>query len=180
MKRSISPSRVLLRGALVAAAFLLACNDDIAGLGPPSDPATETFAPSLNVNIATMTRHSTGIYVRDDTLGTGDEAKSTSDTVVVNYAGFLKDGTLFDSGTNTTMPFGTEDLIAGFRNGIIGMKVGGKRKIVIPSDQGYGGVSQKDGQGQITIPRQSTLVFDVKLLRVHTPAPPTPVTLRDR
>jgi FKBP-type peptidyl-prolyl cis-trans isomerase FkpA len=174
----MTPARSSFRSALrlLAAATLLACNDDVAGLGPPSDPTTEEFAPSLNVNIATMTRHPSGVWYRDDVVGDGAEVTDASDTIVVNYAGFLKDGDLFDSGTNVTFPRG--GLVEGFQNGVLGMKVGGTRKLVIPSELGYGGVSQKDPQGQITIPRQSTLIFDVTLRRVHTPAAGTPVTLR--
>lgn len=169
-------SRARLVGALAAAASLCACNDEIAGLGPPSDPATEVFAPSLKVDIATMTRLPSGLYIRDDTTGTGADVVAASDTIWVNYAGYLKDGKLFDSGTN--VKFVRSGLVAGFRDGVVGMKVGGTRKIVIPSELGYGGTSQKDGQGQITIPRQSTLVFDVKMIKVHTPASTPPVTLR--
>ena len=168
--------RLLCAGAVAAA--ILACSDTVAGLGPPSDPATETFAPALNVDVATMTKLPSGVYIRDSVVGTGDEITSLSDTAVVNYAGYLKDGTLFDSGTNSTFPLA--GVVPGFRQGLIGMKVGGSRKIVIPSELGYGGVSQKDANGQITIPRQSTLVFNVTLLRVHTPTPATTATIRDR
>jgi FKBP-type peptidyl-prolyl cis-trans isomerase len=151
--------------ALLAA---LACNDDITGLGPPSDPATETFAASLGVNISQMTKLPSGTYVRDLTVGTGGEVVTATDTVWVNYAGFLKDGKSFDTGTN--IRFEPSGLIAGFRNGIVGMRGGGERLIVIPSDQGYGGATQREpGTGRIMIPRQSTLVFRVTLLRLHTP-----------
>jgi peptidylprolyl isomerase len=174
MKPGSSPR---LFACLLTAAALIACNDTVAGLGPPSDPATETFAASLNVNIASMTRLPSGVYIRDDTVGTGVDVTDQADTIVVNYAGYLKDGTLFDSGNNITMVRG--QLVAGFRNGVVGMKVGGTRKIVIPSEQGYGGASQKDAStGEITIPRQSTLIFDVKMIRVHIPAATPPVALR--
>ena len=153
----------------VALCAALACNDDITGLGPPSDPATETFAAALNVNIAQMQKLPAGTYVRDLTVGTGAEVVAKTDTVWVNYAGFLKDGKSFDSGTN--IRFEPSDLIRGFRDGIVGMKVGGERLIVMPSDQGYGGETKRDpSTGKIMIPRQSTLVFRVTLLRLHTPA----------
>jgi FKBP-type peptidyl-prolyl cis-trans isomerase FkpA len=174
MKPGRSPFRLAL--GLLAAATFVACNDDIAGLGPPSDPATEEFAASLNVDIATMTKAPTGVWYRDEVVGDGAEVVTASDTIVVNYAGFLKDGDLFDSGTNVTFP--RAGLVAGFRDGVLGMKVGGTRKLVIPSELGYGGVSQKNAQGEITIPRQSTLIFDVTLRRVATPAATPPVTLR--
>jgi FKBP-type peptidyl-prolyl cis-trans isomerase len=161
-------SRRIVCGAVVAAA-ILACNDTVAGLGPPSDPATETFAPALNVDIPTMTLLASGVYVRDSVVGTGDEVVALSDTIVLNYAGWLKDGTLFDSGNNSTFLRG--GVVAGMRNGVVGMKVGGTR--------GYGGASLKEPDGTIKVPRQSTLIFNVTLLRVHTPTTTTPpVALR--
>ena len=162
-------TRQPLRTALVAAAAFAAvsCNSDVAGLEPASDPATETFAASLNVNIAAMTKHPSGLYYRDETVGTGDTVKVASDTVWVTYAGFLKDGKLFDSGTN--VKFQPALLVEGFKQGVVGMRVGGRRKLVIPSALGYGGRSRRDANGKIEIPRQSTLIFDVTLLKVHTP-----------
>ena len=152
--------------ALVAA---IACNNEITGLEPPSDPATETFAPSLNVNISQMTKLPTGTYVHDLTVGTGAEVGRQTDTVWVSYEGFLKDGKLFNSGTN--VKFVRATLVKGFQDGVVGMKVGGQRLIVIPSEQGYGHVRQPDpSTGKTLIPRQSTLVFKVTLLKLHTPS----------
>lgn len=156
--------------ALMAA---IACNDEITGLEPPSNPATETFATSLNVNIAQMTKLPNGVYIQDITVGTGAEVVAKTDTVWVNYAGFLKDGKLFDSGTNTK--FEPASLIKGLSSGMMGMKVGGERLVVIPSELGYGGTTKRDFSGKILIPRQSTLVFKVTLIKLHT-ADSTPGT----
>ena len=159
--------------ALMAAT---ACNNDIAGLGPASDPATETFAPSLNVNIAQMTKLPNGVYIQDITVGTGDEIVAKTDTAWANYARFLKDGRLIDSGNNTKFEL-PGLLIPGFSTGMVGMKVGGERLIVIPSEQGYGHVTQRNpSTGKITIPRQSTLVFRITLLKLHTPTTGTGTT----
>jgi FKBP-type peptidyl-prolyl cis-trans isomerase len=156
--------------ALMAA---VACNDDITGLEPPSNPATETFAPSLNVDIGQMTKLPNGTYIKDITVGTGAEIVAKTDSIWITYAGFLKDGKLFDSGTN--IRFDPAGLIKGMSTGVMGMKVGGERLIVIPSELGYGGVSQRKADGSISIPRQSTLVFRVTLLKLHT-ADSTPGT----
>ena len=159
--------------ALMAA---IACNDEITGLEPPSNPATETFAPALGVNIAQMTKLPNGTYVQDISVGTGAEVTQQTDTVWATYAGHLKDGKLFDSGTNTRfeLPGG---LVTGFRTGVVGMKVGGERLIVIPSEMGFGHTAQKQpGTGKILIPRQSTLVFRVTLLKLHTPTSGTGTT----
>ena len=85
----------------------------------------------------------------------------------VTYAGYLKDGKLFDSGANAK--FVPATLVTGFREGMVGMKEGGRRKIVIPSELGYGGVSLRDADNKIKIPRQSTLIFDIDLLKLHEP-----------
>lgn len=157
------------RYAFLAAALLGAasCNGTITGLEPPSNPATETFAGTLGVNISQMTKMSNGVYYRDIVTGNGAAVTDKSDTVWVTYAGFLKDGKLFDSGTNSK--FVPAGLVTGFRTGMVGLKVGGRRKIVIPSELAYGGSSRRGSDGKILIPRQSTLIFDIDLLNLHTP-----------
>lgn len=158
----------LLLAALVATA---SCNNDITGLEPPSNPATETFAPSLGVDITTFSRTIDGVYYKDAVVGTGVEVITTSDSVRVTYSGYLKDGTLFDSGTNSK--FVPAGVVQGFRSGLIGMKEGGRRKLVIPSELGYASQTVRDpSTGKITIPRQSTLVFDVQLLKAYNPTTP--------
>lgn len=160
------------RFAMLCATLLAtsACNDEITGLEPPSNPATEVFADVLEVDIASMTKTAEGVYYKDLTVGTGTEIVSTTDSVFVTYAGYLKDGKLFDSGTN--VKFDPDNLIAGFRVGMLGMKEGGKRKLVIPSELGYGPTTLRNPDGTTKIPRQSTLVFDVEVLKVHNPPPP--------
>lgn len=154
---------IILAAACLAA---VACNNDVAGLGPPSDPATETFAPSLGVDISQMTRMSNGVYYKDVVVGpsTADSVWSKTASVKVNYAGYLKDGKLIDSGSGSV--FELSVIIPGFRLGMMGMRVGGKRKIVIPSELAYDGSSRKNTDNTIKIPRQSTLIFDVEILSV--------------
>lgn len=161
----MNPRAALVAGLLAASA----CNSEITGLGPPSDPATETFAASLGINISSMSRTADGVYYIDVVEGTGAAVTDKTDSLRVTYGGFLKDGTLFDSGTNVR--FVPSDVVPGFRSGLIGMKQGGHRKVVIPSELGYGRISQRSLDGKIKIPRQSTLVFDLRLLNVHNPAP---------
>lgn len=159
----------------LALAGAIACNDEITGLEAPSNPATETFAASLNVTVAQMTKLPGGTYIQDLTVGTGAEVVGKTDTVWVTYAGYLKDGKLFNSGTN--VKFEPATLVKGFGAGLVGMKVGGERLLVIPSEQGYGGTSQREpGTGKILIPRQSTLIFRVTLLKLHTPTSGTGTT----
>ncbi len=167
----MKPFVPLLAASLLATA---SCNDDITGLEPPSDPATETFAPSLGIDIAAMTRTPEGVYYIDEVVGTGtDSIEATTDSARVTYALYLKDGTLVESNTANFVPSG---VIAGFRAGFQGMKVGGKRTIVIPSELGYGRVTQyklEDGEKRVKIPRQSTLIFDLEIRSIWN-RPPTP------
>ncbi len=107
---------------------------------------------------------SSGLKYQDMVVGTGAEAKS-GNTVTVNYTGWLTNGTKFDSSLDRNQPFsfqlGTGNVIKGWDEGVVGMKVGGKRKLIIPPDLGYGA----QGAGS-SIPPNATLVFEVELLSV--------------
>ena len=102
---------------------------------------------------------------KDIKVGTGEEAKA-GDTVTVNYKGTLTDGSKFDSSYDRNEPFsfrlGAGNVIPGWDEGVQGMKVGGKRQLIIPSELGYGaqGMPPK-------IPGGATLVFEVELLKVE-------------
>ncbi len=107
----------------------------------------------------------TKLIVRDLVVGTGQTAKK-GDTVTVNYVGVLyKGGKEFDSSWKTgqpaTFPLSTGGVIAGWVNGLPGMKVGGRRELIIPAAQAYG----KAGRPP-TIPPNSALVFVVDLLSI--------------
>jgi len=95
--------------------------------------------------------------------GTGDEAKE-GQSVEVHYAGRLKDGTKFDSSKDRNKPFefrlGAGEVIKGWDEGVAGMKVGGTRKLIIPSELAYG----KRGRGKI--PPDAELTFEVELLGI--------------
>jgi FKBP-type peptidyl-prolyl cis-trans isomerase FkpA len=112
-----------------------------------------------------MTTNPSGLQVRDDVVGTGQEAKA-GDNVSVHYTGTLLDGKKFDSSRDRGQPFqfalGAGQVIRGWDEGVAGMKVGGRRTLVIPPELGYG--SRAMGSA---IPANSTLVFDVELLGVR-------------
>jgi len=105
-----------------------------------------------------------GLKYQDLKVGTGDEAKK-GDTVEVHYTGWLTNGKKFDSSLDRKEPFefklGAGMVIKGWDEGVQGIKVGGKRKLIIPSELGYG----KRGAGK-DIPPDSELIFEVELLKV--------------
>jgi len=107
-----------------------------------------------------------GLQITDEVVGTGAEAISGK-TVTVNYSGALTDGKKFDSSYDRGQPFsfvlGAGQVIRGWDEGVAGMKVGGKRKLVIPANLAYG--DQAVGNG--LIPANSTLIFEVELLGVN-------------
>ncbi len=143
---------------VVGALGLSACLNVDQPSGSPSDPATETFASSLQIDIGSMQKTALGVYYRDITVGTGD-VLTKSGPVDITYAGFLKTGFLFDSGQLTG--FDITQSVVGLQDGMMGMRVGGERVIVIPSAYGY-------GDGPVgPIPANSTLVFDVKLTQIY-------------
>jgi FKBP-type peptidyl-prolyl cis-trans isomerase FkpA len=149
--------------ALAIATTASACLDTTAPGGDPSNPATETYAASLGVNIAQMTAINSSLYFKDLVVGTG-AAAAAGKTVRVTYTGWLVNGTSFDSNVGKAaieFVLGTQRVIEGWDLGLVGMKVGGKRKLVIGSSLGYG--ADSDGR----IPPNSTLVFDVELLGVQ-------------
>jgi len=103
------------------------------------------------------------LVVEDLVVGTGATA-AVGDTVTVNYIGTLTNGTKFDSSYDRNQPFsfriGAGQVIAGWDQGVPGMKVGGKRRLTIPPSLGYG--NQANGP----IPANSTLVFDIDMVSI--------------
>ncbi len=107
-----------------------------------------------------------GLIIADNVVGEGLEAEKY-DILTVNYTGKLEDGTVFDSSKNPGRdPFrftvGLGQVIKGWDEGIIGMKVGGTRTLTIPPEMGYG----VRGAGDV-IPPNATLIFEVELLEVE-------------
>jgi peptidylprolyl isomerase len=103
------------------------------------------------------------LHTLDLVVGTGATA-ATGDTVTVHYLGTLVNGTKFDSSYDRNQPFtfriGAGQVIAGWEQGVPGMRVGGKRRLTVPPSLGYG------SQAQGSIPPNSTLVFDIELLSI--------------
>ena len=155
---------------LAGAALLMACSE----APPPTpavsgDPAQLTFAPALNVKLVPAELRPSGLYVHDVVVGTGPVVDSMS-TVEVHYTGWLADGTKFDSSRDRQETFrftvGIGQVIGGWDEGVRGMRVGGKRQLVVPPKLGYGDIGSAP-----VIPRMATLVFDVELVGMPAPSP---------
>ena len=147
------------------------------------DQAAQSANPQINSNNPTTNQTSmtetnptaapsdipadvTQLMTKDEVVGTGAEAKA-GDTVTVQYVGMLTNGTVFDASRNHgstgfTFVLGAGQVIKGWDQGVAGMKVGGKRELVIPASLGYG------AQSVGSIPANSTLVFEVELTDVKS------------
>lgn len=129
--------------------------------GSPSATITTVVTPSASPSAENVDQ----LKIEDTVVGAGAEAVAGK-TVTVNYSGTLVDGTKFDSSYDRGQPFsfhlGAGEVIKGWDQGVAGMKVGGKRKLTIPSSLGYGPY----GAGNV-IPPNATLVFEVELLKVE-------------
>ena len=137
-------------GAAVALTLALAaCGDN--PFGP--DPTKVEFTASLGIDLDAMTETASGLFIRDDVAGTGEPAV-LGDQVTLTYTGWLVDGEQFDSG-ELMVTLGVTGLIQGFTEGVVGMRVGGTRTIVIPADLAYG------SQEPPGIPADAVLVFEL-------------------
>ena len=141
--------------------FLFAgCGNDEA------DPATE---PASEEEIAevppTFCEDDGQVIIVEEQLGDGVEA-AVENMVTINYEGRFEDGEVFDSGEGVQYPL--SGFVPGFRDGVVGMKVGGRRELTIPGSQAYGPDGSRDPRtGEVVIPPCATLIFDVELLDIE-------------
>ena len=145
----------LLGLCFVTALFVGACSKRV------DEPTSGNFKPS---SAPPEPPGPTTLVKTDEKVGTGKEAKS-GDKVAVHYTGTLMSGTKFDSSVDRGQPFeftlGKGEVIKGWDQGVVGMKVGGKRKLVIPYDLAYG-----EAGSPPNIPPKAALKFDVELIEV--------------
>jgi FKBP-type peptidyl-prolyl cis-trans isomerase len=121
------------------------------------------FAAALNIDLSRMTKTPSGLYYRDIVVGTGPVVHGKVD-VKVHYTGWLTNGVKFDANADDepplTVPLGRGRAIKGWDEGLEGMRVGGRRQLIVPPELGYG--SNRSG----LIPPDATLVFDLKIVSV--------------
>jgi len=123
------------------------------------DVERTTFAPSLGVDLGAMTQRASGLYVQDMEMGTGAVA-IRGKSVVVRYAGWLPNGKQFDSG-EVTVTLGTNKVIRAWEEALLGMRVGGRRRLVTPPNLAYGTRGAGDD-----IPPNAVLVFEMQVMSI--------------
>ncbi len=127
---------------------------------PSSDPEDLVFAPEVSVDLSAMEKTASGLYLQDIVVGDGPAARRTS-RVWVKYVGRLPDGSVFDAnlgGEPYHTRLGGSEVIRGWNEGIVGMRRGGIRRLVVPPHLAYG------ARGTGDVPPGATLIFDLELV----------------
>ena len=138
---------------VLAATLVSSCSLSTEVSNKPSDPASETFASGLQVDISKMTKTPSGAYYKDLVQGSGT-ALSGTPPVVISYIEFLKNASIVGVATDVNQPL--TSMVPGVQEGMQGMMPTGERLIVVPSALGYGNSNSVAG-----VPPNSTLVFDI-------------------
>lgn len=157
--RLLRHTSALLLGAVV----LTSCGSDTVSAPQEIPLDQQTWASSLGVTLSAFTKLPSGIYYLDTVVGTG-AAVSGTPSVSVYYAGYLASGSKFDErarSSNTPLVFPLTQVIQGWQVGMQGMKVGGKRRLLIPAALGYG------ASGNGPIPGNANLLFDIELVGLN-------------
>lgn len=130
-------------------------------IAPEQSIEETTFASALGVNLAASTRTTNGAYYRDIVVGTGAVVASGQD-ISIRYTGWLSNGAQFETNLSNSSPLkfklGLGEVIDGFDEGLVGIRVGGKRQLIIPPSLGYGPYNYGP------IPGNSILVFTVEVV----------------
>ena len=150
-----------VRRALALICLAVAVGACASSAGPPPDPATTVYAPETGVDLSRMEETSSGLYIEEIAEGVGKNAMR-GDRVRIHFVGWLPDGTLFDStlgGEPYVFELGSGEVIRGWNQGIVGMKVGGRRRLVIRPGLAYGPRGRAP-----QVPPNAILVFEIQLL----------------
>lgn len=160
MKKTILIALLII--IIVLAAYFLfrgSPENEGAGITPNPSPVSSSASASNNYDIQ-------GMKIEIIKEGTGEAAKN-GDMVTVHYIGTFENGEKFDSSIDRGIPFsfelGARRVIQGWDLGVLGMKIGEKRKLTIPSELGYGATGTPGGP----IPPNATLLFEVELLKIN-------------
>jgi FKBP-type peptidyl-prolyl cis-trans isomerase len=144
--------------------LLLACADPLT-----APPCTQTALTQTSLSGDTVTLN-TGLRYIETTPGSGAAQAHWCALVVTHHTEYLLDGTRLDSTHDFDNPIaftpGYGDLIEGYEQGVIGMRNGGTRRLIVPPQLGYGSVPQRNAAGEIVIPANSTLVYDIEAFNI--------------
>ncbi len=158
--------------ALRASAHTMGLGVGIAllGCGSQDEPAKSAVEPPAVVE---------ELRIEDLVIGDGPECQSPNEIVTIHYRGMLLDGHVFDSSYERGAPIvaSLDSLIPGWQQGMPGMRIGGKRRLTVPADLAYSGMAAvrvgnaggSSGAGEVLIPPESTLVFEIELLAISPP-----------
>jgi FKBP-type peptidyl-prolyl cis-trans isomerase len=166
-KKQLQTGVGVVAALAVLALFFIVMNPFNTMQSSASQPADQTGSTT-----ASASGQPDQLIVQDETVGTGAVAEP-GDLVSVNYTGKFQDGTVFDTSVGKSpiqFPLGQGYVIPGWDQGLVGMKVGGKRLLVIPPSLGYG--STVHG----SIPANSTLIFEVELVGVQAASTTAPTS----
>ncbi len=119
------------------------------------------LSPALGIPIDSLRSVGRGVWIHDVQLGTGDSV-AVGHELAMHYVGMLADGTIFSATRSKPFRFvaGAGKVIDGWEDGVRGMRVGGRRQVVVPSNLGYGAA------GSGAVPPDAVLVFDITLIEV--------------
>lgn len=151
----------LLLAPLPLLAALAACSGDSTGPGVVCQPFTNLVAETRGDTVVTTT----GLRYLETRVGAGRTAEACT-RALVHYTLYLADGTLIESSVDRGSPYivipAVDNVIPGFAQGVVGMRVGGQRRIIVPPALGYGSRGSEDGD----VPPNTTIVFDLSLEEV--------------
>ena len=151
--------------AILAVGTLFYQSSHVRGQGQNNQISEKSMTQNQTTGTVAGANDASELKIETTQVGKGDRAVKSGDTITVHYTGKLTDGTKFDSSVDRGTPFsftiGAGQVIKGWDEGLLGMKVGEKRTLTIPSDKGYGAT----GAGGV-IPPNATLIFDVELISI--------------
>lgn len=139
------------------------CSYDPCGIKAPATEITQLESYLSGAGITTATKYCSGLYYEVLAPGT-DKVPTVCSYVTVNYSGKLTSGKVFDATAGTPASFTLVSLIEGWKQGLPLIKKSGRIRLYIPPSLGYGANDQKDAAGNVIIPGNSILIFDIELV----------------
>lgn len=153
-------------GALVMGG-LAACGGGDGEVGPVfQEIETVQYDASLGIDLADFTRLGNGVYIDDATIGGGDEA-IFGVFVTVDFTAWIADGTEIAGDPAARFLMGNNQVPLGMEDGILNMRVGGTRRVLVPPNRGLGGVEERHDFGTVTVPAGSVLIYEITLVAVE-------------